>query len=127
MAGRRSPRWHRASWLLPTPYAIFANTASNLSGTLPSAQLSGALPSAQISGTYSGPVTFSNSANSFIGAFSGTFSGTGSGLSNLNASQLTSGTVADARLSANVALLNANQTFTGSNIFTELQHLHGNQ
>ncbi len=44
--------------LTPTPYAIFANTASNLSGTLPSAQLSGALPSAQISGTYSGAVTF---------------------------------------------------------------------
>ena len=34
---------------------------------------------------------------------------------------LTSGTVADARLSANVALLNTNQTFTGSNIFTGLK------
>jgi hypothetical protein len=102
--------------LTPTPYAVFANTASNLSGTLPSTQLSGALPSAQISGTYSGAVTFSNSANSFIGAFSGT----GSSLSNLNASHLTSGTVADARLSANVPLLNGNQTFTGANTFTNL-------
>ena len=36
----------------PAPYAIFANTASNLSGTLPSSQLSGAVPSSQISGTY---------------------------------------------------------------------------
>ena len=100
--------------LTPAPYAIFANTASNLSGTLPSSQLSGAVPSSQISGTYSAPVTFSNSTNTF----SGTFSGYGSSLSNLNASQLTSGTVADARLSANVALLNTNQTFTGSNSFT---------
>jgi hypothetical protein len=100
--------------LTPVPYAIFANTASNLSGTLPSSQLSGAVPSSQISGTYSAPVTFSNSANSFIGVFAGN----GSSLSNLNASQLTSGTVADARLSTNVALLNANQKFTGSNLFT---------
>lgn len=35
----------------------------------------------------------------------------------LNASQITSGTVADARLSANVALLNGNQTLSGSNTF----------
>jgi hypothetical protein len=100
----------------PAPYAIFANTASNLSGTLPSSQLSGAVPSSQISGTYSGPVVFSNSANTFIG----TFSGTGSSVSNLNASQLTTGTVADGRLSTNVALLNGNQTFTGANTFTNL-------
>jgi hypothetical protein len=104
--------------LTPVPYAIFANTASNLSGTLPSSQLSGALPSSQISGTYSSAVIFSNGANSFIGAFTGVFNGNGSSLSNLNASQLTSGTVADARLSSNVALLNANQQFTGSNLFT---------
>ncbi len=72
------------------------------------------MASAQINGTYSGAVTFSNSADNFFGAFRGD----GSSLSNLNASQLTSGTVADARLSANVALLNGNQTFTGSNIFS---------
>src|SRR5580658_7806746 len=30
--------------LTPTPYAMFANTASNLSGILPAAQLSGTLP-----------------------------------------------------------------------------------
>lgn len=102
--------------LTPAPYAIFANTASNLSGTLPSSQLSGSLPSSQISGTYSGAVIFSNSANTFIG----TFSGTGSSLSNLNASQLTTGTVADTRLSSNVPLLNGTQTFTGANTFTNL-------
>jgi hypothetical protein len=65
--------------LTPTPYAVFANTASNLSGTLPSAQLTGPLPSTQISGTYSDAVNFSNSANSFTGVFSGN----GSGLTNI--------------------------------------------
>jgi hypothetical protein len=34
--------------LTPMPYAIFANTASNLSGTLPVAQLNGILPLAQL-------------------------------------------------------------------------------
>ena len=74
----------------------------------------GTLPSTQISGNYSSAVTFSNSANHFAG----TFGGDGSSLSNLNATQLTIGTVADARLTTNVALLNTNQTFTGSNVFT---------
>ena len=32
----------------PTPYAIFANTASNVSGTLPVSQLSGTVPLAQL-------------------------------------------------------------------------------
>jgi len=34
--------------VLPVPYAIFANSASNLVGTLPATQLSGALPLAQL-------------------------------------------------------------------------------
>ena len=34
--------------VLPVPYAIFANSASNLSGTLPATQLSGAVPLAQL-------------------------------------------------------------------------------
>ncbi len=99
--------------ILAAPYAIFANGASNLVGTLAAAQLTGTLPSAQLSGTYSGVVSFTNGANNFSGAFTGD----GSGLNNLNASRLISGTVADARLSANVPLLNANQVFTGSNVF----------
>ena len=36
--------------LTPAPYAIFANTASNVSGTVSAAQLSGSLPVAQVSG-----------------------------------------------------------------------------
>ena len=70
--------------LTPTPYAVFAGTAGNLSGTLTSAQISGA---------YSNAVTFSNSSNNFSGAFSGN----GSGLTNLPASNL-AGTISPASL-----------------------------
>ncbi len=82
----------------PTPYAITAGTVS------------GVIPSANLSGTYGNQVVFTNANNNF--------SGIGSNLTLLNASQLTSGTVADARLSTNVALLNGNQTFSGANAFT---------
>jgi trimeric autotransporter adhesin len=44
-----------------------------------------------------------------------TIVGNGSGLNNLNAASLSSGTLSDARLSANVPLLGANQTFSGIN------------
>jgi hypothetical protein len=42
----------------------------------------------------------------------------GSLLTNLNASNIATGTLADGRLSSNVALLGANQTFSGSNTFS---------
>ena len=104
--------------LLPVPYAIFANSASNLLGTLPATQLSGTLPASAFGG-YTNTVALTNGANLFSGTFlNGTFSGNGTNLVNLNASQLTGGTVADARLSTNVALLNASQTFSGVNTFT---------
>jgi hypothetical protein len=99
--------------ILPVPYAIFANSASNLLGVLTAAQFSGNLPASQVAGGSTNTVNFTNLNN----LFSGTFTGGGASLSNLNASQLTTGTVADTRLSANVPLLNANQTFTGANEF----------
>jgi type VI secretion system secreted protein VgrG len=71
--------------LTAAPFAVMANSASNLLGLLPAAQLSGTLPSSQLAGTYSGPVTLNNSANTF----SGTFTGNGGGLTNLNAAALT--------------------------------------
>ena len=46
-----------------------------------------------------------------------TFTGNGSGLTTLNASNVSSGTLADARLSSNVSLLNAAQTFTALKTF----------
>ena len=52
--------------LTPTPYAIFANTASNLLGVVSSGQLSG---------PYNGPVQFNNGLDSFDGTFSGQFFG----------------------------------------------------
>jgi hypothetical protein len=57
--------------VLPSPYALFANTANNFTGTLPASGLSG---------TYTNQVTFNNSANIFCS----TFFGNGSGLTNLN-------------------------------------------
>lgn len=47
-----------------------------------------------------------------------TLSGSGGGLTNLNASQVSSGTIADARLSGNVAKLDSAQTFTQRNVFS---------
>lgn len=61
--------------VMPVPYAIMANTASNLLGTLSAGQLSGALPSSQLAGTYSGAVTLSNATNQFSGAFTGKLAG----------------------------------------------------
>jgi hypothetical protein len=96
---------------------MFANTASNVVG---------AISAAQVSGSSTNQITFTNVNNSFGGTLNGTFNGTANGsfsgngasLTNLNASNLATGTVADARLSTNVALLNASQTFGGVNTFT---------
>lgn len=93
--------------LTPAPYAIMAASASNLLGSLPSAQLSGPIANANLP---SNPV-FGGTASASA------FSGNGSQLTSLNATNL-SGTVADARLSTNVDLLNANQTITGTKSFT---------
>lgn len=58
--------------------------------------------------------------NSYFGTngtlYSPAFSGSGAGLTSLPAGQLT-GTMADARLSANVPFLNGNQLFSGANEF----------
>ena len=89
--------------ITPAPYAVFAGGAA-------AAGVTGTLPAGALAGAYSGSVNLSNVANSFAG--------NGGGLTSLNASNLTTGTVADTRLSANVALLNRSpQNFTGSNTF----------
>jgi hypothetical protein len=87
-AGAYTPLTPRQA-LTPAPYAI---TAGNLSGALPAAQLSGTIRSANVGGTYANAVTFNNAANSFTG--------NGSGLTSLNASQLATGMVPDARLAS---------------------------
>jgi hypothetical protein len=75
--------------LTAAPYALTAGSANKLSGVVPPSGLSG---------TYSSTVAFNNPANSFAGI--------GTGLTGLNASQLTGGTVPDARLSDNIARMN---------------------
>ncbi len=82
--------------LTPTPYALYATNAGT---ACCASNLLGALPGAQLTGTYSNVLTFNNAVNSF--------SGSGAGLTALNANNLASGTVPDARLSANVSLLGA--------------------
>lgn len=55
---------------------------------------------------------------------SGGLGGDGGAITNLNASNITTGTLNDARLSSNVALLDrATQTFTGNNAFTGMTSL----
>jgi hypothetical protein len=80
--------------LAATPYAAFANTASNLNGTLADSHLSsnvGLLNANQSfsgSNRYSGVVQLTNAANTIAG----TFTGKGSGLTGLNPTNLSAGT-----------------------------------
>ncbi|HTQ49833.1 MAG TPA: hypothetical protein VMJ12_03910 [Candidatus Acidoferrales bacterium] len=114
--------------LLPAPYAIFANGASNLFGTLPAAQLAGTLPASAFVG-YTNTVALTNAGNLFAGTFNGTFGGifngsffgNGGGVSNVNVTNLT-GVLADNQLPANTAFVNSNQTFSGANIFTNFNN-----
>ncbi len=75
--------------ITPAPYAVMADSASNLLGALPAAQLSGTIANGNLpaSPTFSGAVT------------GGSFSGSGASLTALNANNLASGTVPLARLS----------------------------
>lgn len=57
--------------LTPAPYAVFANTASNVSGTVSAAQISGTVASANLSGTYGNALTLNNAGNSFSGTLNG--------------------------------------------------------
>jgi hypothetical protein len=66
--------------LTPTPYAVTAASAANLSGPLPASQLSGVLPAGLLSGTYGAAVSFTNGSSHFAGD--------GSGLTGVNAATL---------------------------------------
>lgn len=82
--------------LTPAPYAIMANNASNLLGMLPAAQLSGTIADGNLPAS---PI-FSGTLNA------GSFSGNGGGLTNLNAGNLSSGTVPLAALPSQVVTNN---------------------
>jgi N-acetylneuraminic acid mutarotase len=108
--------------LTATPYAL---RAAQYGGPVADGQLSstvvsgaGAANAAAAANTPGAIVKRDSSGNFAAGAVTASsLSGDGSNLSNLDASKLTAGTLADARLSANVALLNAPNTFTASNTF----------
>ena len=110
--------------LTPAPYAMLANGASNLFGTLPAAQLTGTLPASAFLG-YTNIVALTNGGDLFSGTFSGIFGGTftgsffgnGGGVTNVNVANLT-GVLTDKQLPANTAFVNSNQTFSGANAFT---------
>src|SRR5215471_1991661 len=104
----------------PTPYALRAANysgpveVSQVTGALPASQLSGTVPDSQLSAnvallkgnqTFAGTNSFSSPGN--------TFAGDGSGLTGLSADNITTGKIADDRLSPNVALLNQGQKFLG--------------
>ena len=71
----------------------------------------------------SGPWLFANSADDFTGDFTGD----GSGLTSLNASQLTTGTIADSVLAPDVALTDGSLTFTQPDIFNANVTITGSQ
>ncbi|MGP8234995.1 MAG: hypothetical protein ACLQVW_06270, partial [Limisphaerales bacterium] len=101
--------------VLPTPYAMFAANAGVANFAL-SARSVAAADIAGIIGFAQLPDTLLTNNSTGL-TLSGVFGGDGSALMNLNASQLTGGTLADRLLSANVPLLNGTNAFTGTNSF----------
>ncbi|GJQ28707.1 MAG: hypothetical protein HBSAPP03_05910 [Phycisphaerae bacterium] len=108
-----------ATYAMSAASAATATTASNASlfnGQGPSfyqnaANLTiGTLPNGRLSGAYTGVLNFSNVGNAY--------SGSGTGLTGLNAGNVALGTLNDARLSSNVAMLAGAQTFTGPKTFS---------
>ena len=117
-----SPRWFRNrrpdQWwhvgfitlsprqpLLAVPYAIVADSASNLLGSLPATQLSGTVPLAQLPAAI---LTNNASGISLDGYFNGYYSGDGHSLSNLNPQSLSSGSV-----TAPIQFMNEGNYFQG--------------
>jgi hypothetical protein len=93
------------------------NASQLSSGTVADARLSSNVPLLSASqNNFSGALTAGSLSTPSFSAAS--VSGGGSGLTNLNASQLSSGTVADTRLSSNVPRLNGSQNFSGVNTFS---------
>jgi hypothetical protein len=120
--------------LTAAPYAAYAPSAG-AAVTATTASSANSVAAANVSGTLAlaqlpAPVITNNATGVTLG---GTFSGSGVGLTSVNAdlvdgqhgafyqnaTNLTSGTLADARLSSGVALRGATNTFTGTNAFTK--------
>src|ERR1044071_7586141 len=92
-----------------TPAAVAL--ATDVSGTLADARLSGNVSLLNGNQTFTGSNIF-NGVSIFLNA-NNSFTGNGANLTALNAANIGSGTLADARLSANVPLLNGSNIFSG--------------
>jgi hypothetical protein len=90
-----------------TGYVEFINTSGGREGYIGYSSTTG--------GNDTGTIPYVAGTHAFTGniTVTGTISGNGSGLTSLNASNISTGTLADARLSSNVPLKNAWNTFTG--------------
>jgi hypothetical protein len=84
--------------LAATPYAMFAQTAGTVSGTVAAAQISGALSPGQLSAS-----VITNGASGVT--IAGAFTGNGDGLTNLNAAHIT-GSIPAAQLPSTVVTNN---------------------
>jgi hypothetical protein len=118
--------------LTATPYAIFASNAGTAATAANATTLngqnaafyqnagnliSGTIPDLRLAGTYSDVLTFSNAGNWYIG----TFTGSGAGLSDLNAGDITTGTLSPARLPAPIwlqATVDGDSIIDGTNLST---------
>lgn len=95
--------------VVSSAFAYRAKVAENMNG----GTITGAVTA--MGSTFTGGTFNSGTFTGSVTATGGSFTGTGSGLTSLNASNLSSGTVGDVRLSSNVALLNRSpQTFSGA-------------
>lgn len=118
--------------------------AANLFGSINDVRLSSNIPRLNAANTFTANQTFSGNVQTFNLAVTNDLSvqgditagnltvdniqGNGAGLSNLNAANISSGTISDARLSSNIPRLNQANTFTGSltaNNFTAIGSFSG--
>ncbi len=93
------------------------NAAELIYGTVADYVLSTNVALRNATNNFTASLIATNLNNSFKGSFTGSLAGNGAALTNLNASQLASGTVPDFMLSTNVALRNTTNTFASTNVF----------
>lgn len=131
LTSKRAADSDRLGGQLPS---FYTSAASITTGTLSDARLSTNVPrmnsaSAQ---TFTGPLSFSGSTQftsmsvQNITINGGTLAGNGAGITGIAANNLATGTLNDARLSANIPRLNAANTFTQNSIFSNALSVGGN-
>lgn len=89
--------------------SFYLNASNMNAGSLADARLTSNIARLNAAQTFTGATTFSSPANSFAGA--------GAGLTALNASNISTGILADGLLSANIPRLSTSNTFLSTNTF----------